>query len=67
MGNVQYNYGVKYSLVTFVVMVNVPILQQSVRQDYFRMYYNIINHSIREPQPVVRNNTVLCLFRIDSD
>jgi len=40
MGNVQYNYCVKYSLVTLVVMVNVPILQQSVRQDYFRMYYN---------------------------
>jgi len=40
MGNVQYNYCVKYSLVTLVVMVNVPILQQSVRLDYFRMYYN---------------------------
>lgn len=67
MGNVQYNYCVKYSLVTLVVMVSVPILQQSVRQDYFRMYYNIINHSIKRAASCCEEQYRSLSTRIDSD
>jgi hypothetical protein len=53
MGSVENNYGLKYSLVTFGGVVNIPILKQSVRQDYFQMYYNII-------KPIVKGAASCC-------